>query len=89
MKSYIYIYMRECNKKIKGKIGWWNISKFKEGLNINNRVNKMYADKFKSLKMWTNNKNTQKQSKQGGLKKDREIYGLYLVRRKTEVLSVL
>ena len=52
--------MRECNKKIKGKIGWWNISKFKEGLNINNSVNKMYADKFKSLKMWTNNKNTQK-----------------------------
>ena len=49
----------------------------------------MYADKFKSLKMWTNDKNTQKQSKQGGLKKDREIYGLYLVRRKTEVLSVL
>ena len=36
------------------------ISKFKEGLNINNSVNKMYADKFKSLKMWTNNKNTKK-----------------------------
>ena len=35
------------------------ISKFKEGLNINNSVNKMYADKFKSLKMWTNNKNTE------------------------------
>ena len=66
------------------------ISKFKEGLSINNSVNKMYADKFKSLKMWTNNKNTKKkQSKQGGLKKDREIYGLYLVRRKIEICSVL
>ena len=29
------------------------ISNFKEGLNINNSVYKMYADKFKSLKMWT------------------------------------
>ena len=36
------------------------ISKFKEGLNINNSVYKIYADKFKSLKMWTNNKNTKK-----------------------------
>ena len=36
------------------------ISNFKEGLNINNSVYKMYADKFKSLKMWTNNKNTKK-----------------------------
>ena len=67
------------------------ISKFKEGLNINNSVYKIYADKFKSLKMWTNNKNTKKkeQNKQGGLKKDRGIYGLYLVKRKIEISSVL
>ena len=28
------------------------ICKFKEGLDINNSVNKNYIDKFKSLKMW-------------------------------------